>query len=157
LKDLGIPDMTVEEFWEHGDKDHNEFEYGKLLVTKQVYAKLMRPLRRLHEWYYLAFVCGLQFIEGRIPEAIFKSRSFDLNIKMFELHTIYQLRMLAITMMTVMCTLQHTCDNKKRLRFMNPTQINQLELNTVINEKSEMFKGMSKKKRATAIKKHNKN
>jgi hypothetical protein len=40
---------------------------------------------------------------------------------------------------------------------MNPTQINQLELNPVINEKSEMFKGMSKKKRATTIKEHNKN
>jgi hypothetical protein len=39
---------------------------------------------------------------------------------------------------------------------MNPTQINQLELNTVINEKSETFKGMSNKKRVTAIKKHNK-
>jgi uncharacterized protein YukE len=36
---------------------------------------------------------------------------------------------------------------------MNPTQINQLELNPVINEKSKTFKGMSKKKRATAIKK----
>jgi hypothetical protein len=41
LKDLGIPDMTVEEFWEDGDKDYNEFEYGKLLVTKQVHANLM--------------------------------------------------------------------------------------------------------------------
>jgi hypothetical protein len=36
---------------------------------------------------------------------------------------------------------------------MNPTQINQLELNSVINEKSEMFKGMSNKKWAAAIKK----
>jgi uncharacterized protein YukE len=36
---------------------------------------------------------------------------------------------------------------------MNPTQINQLELNPDINEKSKTFKGMSKKKRATAIKK----
>jgi hypothetical protein len=34
LKELGIPRMTVEEFWEDGDKDHNEFEYGKLFVTK---------------------------------------------------------------------------------------------------------------------------
>jgi hypothetical protein len=34
LKDLGIPGMTIEEFWEDGDKDHNEFEYGKPLVTK---------------------------------------------------------------------------------------------------------------------------
>jgi hypothetical protein len=37
LKDPGIPGMTVEEFWEDGDKDHNEFEYGKPLVTKQVH------------------------------------------------------------------------------------------------------------------------
>jgi hypothetical protein len=34
LKELGIPRMIVEEFWEDGDKDHNEFEYGKLFVTK---------------------------------------------------------------------------------------------------------------------------
>jgi 3,4-dihydroxy-2-butanone 4-phosphate synthase len=72
---------------------------------------------------------------------------------MFELHTIYRLKMLNITMMTIMCTLLHTCDKEKRLRFMNPTQINQLELNLVINEKSDTFKGMSKKKRATTIKK----
>jgi hypothetical protein len=36
---------------------------------------------------------------------------------------------------------------------MNPTQINQLELNPVINEKSEKFKAMSNKKRAATIKK----
>jgi hypothetical protein len=35
---------------------------------------------------------------------------------------------------------------------MNPIQIKQLKLNPVINEKNEMFKGMSNKKRATAIK-----
>jgi hypothetical protein len=46
-------------------------------------------MRRLHEWYYLACVCGLQFIKGRIPEVVFKSQSFDLNIELFELHTIY--------------------------------------------------------------------
>jgi hypothetical protein len=40
---------------------------------------------------------------------------------------------------------------------MIPIQINQLEWNLVINEKSEMFKGRRKKKRAIAIKKHNKN
>jgi hypothetical protein len=144
--------MIIEEFWEDDGKDHNEFEYGKSLVTKQVHTKLMWPLRRLHKWYYLACVCGLQFIECPIPKAVFKSQSFDLNIEMFKLHTIYRLRMLNIIMMTVMCTLLHTCDNKKRLGFMNPTQINRLELNPVINEKSEMFKCMSNKKRATAIK-----
>jgi hypothetical protein len=37
----------------------------------------------------------------------------------------------------------HICDDKKRFEFVNPTQINQLELNLVINEKSEMFKVMS--------------
>jgi hypothetical protein len=47
----------------------------------------------------------------------------------------------------------HVCDDKKRLRLVNPTQINQLELNPVINKKSEMFKGMSNKKQATTIKK----
>jgi hypothetical protein len=52
-----------------------------------------------------------------------------------------------------MCSLVHVCDDQKRLEFMNPTQINQLELNPVINEKSETFKGMSNKKRPIAIKK----
>jgi hypothetical protein len=51
----------------------------------------------------------------------------------------------------------HVCDKEKRLGFMNPIQINQLEFNPVINEKSEMFKGMSKKKTVIAIKKYNKN
>jgi hypothetical protein len=78
-------------------------------------------MRRLHEWYYLACLCGLQFIEGRIHEEVFKSQSFDLNIKMFKLHTIYRLRMLNITMMTVTCTLVHMADDEKTLEFMNPT------------------------------------
>jgi hypothetical protein len=56
-----------------------------------------------------------------------------------------------------LCNLVHVCDDEKRLRFMNLTQINQLELKPVINEKSETFKGMSNKKRPVAIKKHNKN
>jgi hypothetical protein len=72
---------------------------------------------------------------------------------MFKLHTIYGLRMLDITMMTVMCSLVHICDDQKRLGFVNPIQINQLELNPFINEKSDTFKGMSNKKRATTIKK----
>jgi hypothetical protein len=41
--------MIIEEFWEDGDKDYNEFEYGKSLVTKQAHAKLLWPMRRLHE------------------------------------------------------------------------------------------------------------
>jgi hypothetical protein len=99
LKDLGIPLVIVEEFWEDSDKDYNEFEYGKPLV--------------IMKFGNLAYVCGLQFIEGRIPEAGFKSQSFGINIEMFELHTIYRLRMHDITMMTVMCSLVHVCDEQK--------------------------------------------
>jgi hypothetical protein len=46
----------------------------------------------------------------------------------------------------------HACDDEKRLGFMNPTQINQLELNPVINKKNETFKGISNKKKLAAIK-----
>jgi hypothetical protein len=52
-----------------------------------------------------------------------------------------------------MRSLMHVADDKNRLRFVNPTQINQLELNPVINQKSEMFNSMSNKKRAASIKK----
>jgi hypothetical protein len=52
-----------------------------------------------------------------------------------------------------MCCLMHVSDDQKSLKFMNPKQINQLELSTVINEKREMFEGMSKKKWVTVIKK----
>jgi hypothetical protein len=56
-----------------------------------------------------------------------------------------------------MCSLMHISDDQKRLGFVNPTQINQLKLNPVINEKSETFKGMSNKKWVATIKKYNKN
>jgi hypothetical protein len=72
LKDLGVPNSTIEEFWKDGDKDYKEFEYEKMLVTKQAHTELSSSMRRLHEWYYLAFICGLEFIETRIPEAVFK-------------------------------------------------------------------------------------
>jgi hypothetical protein len=48
-------------------------------------------------------VCGLQFIECRIPKAVFKSQSLDLNVELFELHTIYRLIMLDISMMIIFC------------------------------------------------------
>jgi hypothetical protein len=60
-------------------------------------------MMRLHEWYYLVCVCGLKFIECRIPEAVFKSQTFDPNVELFELHTIYRLTMLDITMITLFC------------------------------------------------------
>jgi hypothetical protein len=50
-------------FLEDGDKYYNEFEYGQPLVTKQAHTKL--------SWYYLAYVCGLQFIKGYVTEAVF--------------------------------------------------------------------------------------
>jgi hypothetical protein len=74
FKDLDIPGMTVEEFWKDGDKDYNEFEYEKPLVTKQVHTNLMWPLRRLHEWYYLVCVCGLLVCSQM--ELGFKSKPF---------------------------------------------------------------------------------
>jgi hypothetical protein len=52
-----------------------------------------------------------------------------------------------------MCSLVHVCDDKNRLGFVNPTQINQLELNPFINEKTKTFKSMSNKKRVVTIKK----
>jgi hypothetical protein len=41
LKDLGVSVMTVEEFWEDGDKDYTLFEYEKPHVTKQAHTKLL--------------------------------------------------------------------------------------------------------------------
>jgi hypothetical protein len=82
--------MTIEKFWKDNDKDNTLLEYGnKLLVTKQAHTKLSSTTRWLHKWYYLACACGLQFIEGRILEMVFKNQSFDLNIELFRLHTIY--------------------------------------------------------------------
>jgi hypothetical protein len=42
-------------------------------------------------------------MEGRVSKVVFKSQIFDLNIELFELHTIYWLRMLNIIMMTIFC------------------------------------------------------
>jgi hypothetical protein len=79
------------------------FEYGKVIVTKQAHTKLSWTMRRLHEWYYPTCVCGLQFIKCHIPEAVFKSQNIDPIVKLFKLHTVYQLRMLNITMMIAFC------------------------------------------------------
>jgi hypothetical protein len=92
LEDLALIGMNVEEFWQHGDEDIQEFEYEKPLVPK--YA---------HQCYYLACVYVLNFIEAKIPEDIFNTIGFDLNVELAELHTIYHLQMLGITMMIVWC------------------------------------------------------
>jgi hypothetical protein len=103
LEDLALVGMTVEEFWQYGNRDIWEFEYGKLLVPKLVHLKLPWIMQKLHKWYYLACVYGLNFIEAKIPGDIFNTLDFDLNVKLGELHTIYHLEMLDITMMTVLC------------------------------------------------------
>jgi hypothetical protein len=101
--DLSTLGMTVQEFWQHDDRDYKLFEYGKLLVPKQVHAKLPWLMKKFHEWYYLTCVYELNFIEAHILGDIFKTSDLELNVKLYELHTIYHLRMLDITMMTVFC------------------------------------------------------
>jgi hypothetical protein len=44
----------------------------------------------------------LNFVEAKIPRDIF-NLDFDLNVKLIELHTVYRLQMLEITMMTIYC------------------------------------------------------
>jgi hypothetical protein len=60
-------------------------------------------MQKLHEWYYLACIYGLNFIEAKIHGDIFNTSSIDLNVKLAELHTIHRLQMLDITMMIVWC------------------------------------------------------
>jgi hypothetical protein len=48
LEDLVLVGMTVEEFWQHGDKDIHEFEYGKPLLLKHVDLKLPWIIQKLH-------------------------------------------------------------------------------------------------------------
>jgi hypothetical protein len=95
--------MIVEEFWQHGDRDYKEFEYGKLLVPKYVHLKLSWIMQKFHEWYNLACVYGLHFVKAKIPRDIFNTLDFDLNVEHAELHTVYHLQMLDISMMTVWC------------------------------------------------------
>jgi hypothetical protein len=78
-----------------------EFDYGKPLVPKHVHLKFAWIVQKIHEWYYLACVYGLNFIEVNIPRDIFNTLDFDLHVA--KLHTIFHLKMLYITMMTVWC------------------------------------------------------
>jgi hypothetical protein len=56
-------------------------------------------MMKFYEWYYLA--CELNFIEAKIPEDILNTLDFDLHVKLTELHIIFHLKMLNITMMTI--------------------------------------------------------
>jgi hypothetical protein len=44
-----------------------------------------------------------------------------------------------------MCSLNHTTDKKKRLEYVKPNLINQLQLNSQINENSEKYKNIEAK------------
>jgi hypothetical protein len=102
--DLTLEGMTVEEFWQHSDKDYREFEYGKTLDPKHVRLKLLWIMWKLHEWYYLACVYGLNFVQAKIPGDIFYSLDYDLNVELADLHIVYHLQMLNITIIGVFCT-----------------------------------------------------
>jgi hypothetical protein len=91
--------MTVKEFWQHGDKDYMKFEYGKSLVPKHVHLKLLWIIQNIHEWYYLACLYGLNFIEAKIHMDIFNTSEFILRVELAEFH----LKILDITMMTIWC------------------------------------------------------
>jgi hypothetical protein len=101
LEDLVVSGMTVKEFWQNGDKDYMEFEYGKPPVPKHVHLKLSWIMQKFHEWYYLTCVYELNFIEAKIPRAIFNTLDLDLNVELAEIHTICCLQILDITIMTV--------------------------------------------------------
>jgi hypothetical protein len=103
LEDLAVEGMTVEEFWQHGDKDYREFEYEKPLVPKHVHLKFPWIMQKFHEWYFLACVYGLNFVEAKIQGDIFNTLDFDINVELAELHTIFRLKMLDITMMIIWC------------------------------------------------------
>jgi hypothetical protein len=70
--------------------------YGNLsmeshLFQKHDHLKLLWIMQKLHKWYYLACVYGLNFIKAKIPGDIFNTSSFDLYVELAELHTIYHL------------------------------------------------------------------
>jgi hypothetical protein len=74
-----------------------------MLVPKHVHQKFLWILQKFYEWYFLACVYGLNFVEATILGDILNTLDFDLNVKLAELHTIFHLQMLDITMMTVWC------------------------------------------------------
>jgi hypothetical protein len=49
-----------------------------------------------------------------------------------------------------MCSLSHTSGIEKRLAYVNPNLINQLELNSQINENNKKYEAMNKTKQPSA-------
>jgi hypothetical protein len=52
-----------------------------------------------------------------------------------------------------MCSLIHTSNKSKRLGYVNPNIINQIELNQQVNENNQKYKNMRPKSKITANKK----
>jgi hypothetical protein len=57
-------------------------------------------MQKIYEWYYLVCVYGLNFVEAKIFRDIFNTTNIDLHVELIEMHTIFCLKMLDITMMT---------------------------------------------------------
>jgi hypothetical protein len=72
-----------------------------MLVPKHVHVKLPIMIKKFHDWYYIACVYELNFIEAKIHGDIFNNLDFDLHVELAELQTIFHLIMLGITMLTV--------------------------------------------------------
>jgi hypothetical protein len=59
---------TVEEFWQHGDKDYRDFEHGKLLAPKHVHLKVSWIMQKFHKLFYLACVSRLNLVKLKFLE-----------------------------------------------------------------------------------------
>jgi hypothetical protein len=103
LVDLVVAGMIVKEFWQHGEKDYIKFEHGKSLIPKHVHLKFSWAMQKIHERYDLAYLYGLNFIEFKIPVDILNIIDFDLHVELVGLHTIFHLKMLDVTMMSIQC------------------------------------------------------
>jgi hypothetical protein len=56
-------------------------------------------MQKLHEWYFLACVYGLNFIEAKIPGDIFNTLDFDLNVKLVKLY--YDNRLVHVSVINI--------------------------------------------------------
>jgi hypothetical protein len=73
LEDLAAEGMTVEEFWQHGDKNYTEFEYEKSLDPKHIHLKFLWIMQIFQMWYFLECVYELNFVEAKFFEDIFNT------------------------------------------------------------------------------------
>jgi hypothetical protein len=60
-------------------------------------------MQKINEWFYLACAYGLNFTKAKIPRDILNTSDFDLHVELADLLTIFHLKMLSITMITIWC------------------------------------------------------